>query len=40
MKLTEKTKGGGGFLKAQDVVDVIASPNMQEIFAQKENLYP
>ena len=33
MKLTEKTKGG--FLKAQDVVEVVASPNMQEIFAQK-----
>jgi hypothetical protein len=33
MKLTEKTKGG--FLKAQDVVEVVTSPEMQAMFTQK-----
>lgn len=32
-KMMEKTRGG--FLKAQDVVEVVASPEMQAIFAQK-----
>jgi hypothetical protein len=32
-KMMEKTRGG--FLKAQDVVEVVASPEMQAIFTQK-----
>jgi hypothetical protein len=32
-RMTEKA--GKGFLKAQDVVDVVASPKMQEVFALK-----
>jgi hypothetical protein len=28
-------KAGKGFLKAQDVVEIVASPRMQEIFARK-----
>ena len=31
--MTENAKGG--FLKAEDVIDIVASPRMQGIFAQK-----
>jgi len=28
-------KAGVGFLKAQDIVDIVASPKMQDMFVQK-----
>jgi hypothetical protein len=33
MKMVEKSKKG--FLKAEDVVDLVASPEMQKIFSEK-----
>jgi hypothetical protein len=35
LKMCMMEKGKEGFLKAQDIVDIIASPKMQEIFTQK-----
>ena len=35
LKMCMMEKGKEGFLKAQDIVDIIASPRMQEIFTRK-----